>query len=158
MKKILGYTLIELIIVISIIAILISVGITSYSKAQNRQVGQIAGEKIMSILQETQKNANIGKIDCAGKFTGQQLTFVSPNIIRSQSLCLGGVGTIKDTEIASITFNTTPTIIFFPLSLGVNLGGESEIIIEFTGKSQLIYGIRIDTSGTIEYLGIKDAI
>jgi len=158
MKKMLGYTLIELIIVISIIAILISIGITSYSKAHNRQIGQIAGEKIITVLQENQKNANIGKIDCVGEFTGQQLTFVAPNIMRSQSLCLGGVGTIKDTKIPNITFNSTPTIIFYPLSQGVNLEGLNELIIEFTSKSQLIYQIRIDTSGTIEYTRIKSTI
>lgn len=155
MTKILGYTLIELIIVIAILSVLISVGISTYSKAQGRQLGQSAGEKIISILQENQKIANIGKIDCDGKFTGQQVKLVIPNIVRTQSLCVVAPGAIKDNIIPGITFTTNETIIFNPLSLGISLSGNNQLIVEYTSAVQIKYQIKLSSSGTIEYLGVK---
>ncbi|KKU46431.1 MAG: hypothetical protein UX64_C0007G0001, partial [Microgenomates group bacterium GW2011_GWC2_46_7] len=50
-----AYTLIELMVVVALSAILVGFGLTSYRKAQNRQIGQAAAEQIISILQENQK-------------------------------------------------------------------------------------------------------
>ena len=88
MKQLLGYTLIELMIVISIVSILISFGVSSYTKAQNRQIGQSAGEQIMSILQENQTIALVGKNPVPASLSVNKLFFY-PNIITPSSLCEG---------------------------------------------------------------------
>lgn len=151
-----GYTLVELMIVISIIGILVVFGVSAYGKARDRQIGQSAGEKIIQILQENQKIASIGDKDCSGKFSGQKVS-ISGSLITSQSICEGGaVGTPKTTTIEDITFSVSNTIIFSPLPQGgVDLSAPSPLTISYTSSSGSIYAISIDRSGTIEYQGVQ---
>ncbi len=155
MKRFSGYTLIELIVVIAIVAILVSFGFSAYTKSQKRQLGQSAGEKIVSILQEQQKLANIGHKTCAGKFIGHQLTFTDPNVLTPTSLCDGDSVTGEAQTIPGVTDLSAPTmtIIFNPLSRGIDLAGQSELILTYTMSSTLTYTIKITSSGTIEYEG-----
>ncbi len=154
MKQLLGYTLIELMIVISIVSILISFGVSSYTKAQNRQIGQSAGEQIMSILQENQTIALVGKKSCTGKFIGQQIIFSTPNIITPSSLCEGETITLPSLTVPGITSLTNTTIVFNPLSRGINLGA-STLNIDFVSTSGLTYRILLTSSGTIENQGVQ---
>lgn len=158
MKYKLGYTLIELVIVIAIIALLVLFGISAYTKAQGRQIGQSAGEQILTILQENQKIANIGNIDssCTGKFTGQKVIFSGTNTYKTQSLCSTNPGIETTSTISGISSITATTIIFKPLSLGTYLvGGASEQIIAYSTPGALTYHIKVTSSGTIENLGIQ---
>lgn len=150
-----GFTLIELIITITIIGILVGFGISAYGKARDRQIGQSAGEKIVSILQENQTIASIGKKDCNDKYLGQQVIMSSPNIIKTRSLCEGGgQGVETTTNIDGITALSNATIIFNPLSLGINLGA-STLTINYLGSAGLNYAIRLTSSGTIENQGAQ---
>lgn len=156
MKQLSAYTLIELLITIAILAILISFGISAYTKAQARQVGQNASEQIISILQENQKLANIGKKDCNGKFLGQRVEIIIPNIVKSTSLCEGEEGSPLLATVAGITFSPGTTLIFNPLSLGITLGnGLGELLLNYLNTSQLNYQIKLTSSGTIQYLGVQ---
>lgn len=156
MRKFRGYTLLEIMLVVAITSILISFGVSAYSKAQNRQQGTSAGETIISLIQENQKQASIGKRDCTGKFVGQQLSVSSgSNTVVSQSLCEGESGSQITTSIPGITWVTSATIIFDPLSLGVNLGGTSPLILRYTSSSGLSYAISLTSAGAMEYLGVQ---
>lgn len=156
MKNLLGYTLVELMIVVSIVSILLSFGVSAYGKARGRQIGVAAAEQIISILQENQQIASIGKKDCSGKFTGQQVSLELPGTIKAQSLCEASVGTVVEVVIPDITFASTTTIVFNPLTLGIELsGGASEQTLSFTSSSQISYNIQLTRSGTIKYQGAQ---
>lgn len=149
-----GYTLIELMIVISIVAILLSFGVSAYGKARDRQIGQAAGEMLVSVLQESQKDALIGNKDCVGKFTGQRVTTSAPNIVTSVSTCEGGDGTPEQTTIPDITSMTAATILFNPLTQGITLSSDPyNIDIVIAGLTT--YRIQLTRSGTIEYKGLQ---
>lgn len=150
-----GFTLIELMITITIIGILVGFGISAYGKARDRQIGQAAGEKIVSILQENQTIASIGKKDCNDKYLGQQVILTPPNTLQTRSICEGGVmGSPTSTPIDGITSLTSATIIFNPLSRGINLGAPT-LNIDFVGASGLTYRIFLTSSGTIENQGVQ---
>lgn len=154
-----AYTLIELMVIVALSAILVGFGLTSYRKAQNRQIGQVAAEQIISILQENQKIANVGKRDdtkCLGPYLGQEITLTtSSNLLRVQGLCQDEDDDETIITIPDITFATTATIIFKPLSGGVDLGGADLLDINFTSSSGLVHQLRVSNPGTIEYLGIS---
>jgi prepilin-type N-terminal cleavage/methylation domain-containing protein len=157
MKKLLGYTLVELIITISIIAILVVMGISAYTKARNRQIGKSAADQIVSLLIENQKQAKIGNKDCSGEYLGQIIKyFDGGNTITSQSSCAEGVvGTSKTTTIADISFVGGETITFKPLASGIDLGaGVSSLTLKFVSNS-LTYQIQLTAPGTIVYQGIQ---
>lgn len=149
-----AYTLIELMIVIAITAILISVGISSYTKAQSRQVATAAGEKIVEILNANQKIAMIGKVDehCIGAFTGQKVV-ISGSTIVSSGICATDPGAETTTTLSGISFPTPSTIIFNPLSLGITLPTDP-LLLTFVSTTGSTYRIRISSSGTIEYQGL----
>lgn len=149
-----GYTLIELMIVITIVAILVGFGVSAYSKARDRQIGQSAAQQILSVLQAAQTAANVGNKDCNDKFLGQQLTLTSPNTLMNQSLCEGDSGAISTISISGITSLTSATILFQPLSLGITLPS-NPFFINFTSSVGINYRIQLNNSGTIEYKGIQ---
>lgn len=151
----LGYTLIELMLVISILAILVSLGISAYVKAQARQAGRVAAEQIISLLTENQTIASVGNKDCNFKFEGQEIVFTLPNIITTTSTCEGGGrGVSRTTTIPNITFSTARTIIFNPLTYGIDLPTDP-LDISFTSKNGTTYVIQLTKSGAIEYLGTQ---
>jgi type II secretory pathway pseudopilin PulG len=156
-----GYTIVELMITVTIVIVLVSFGFSAYTNAQERQAGQAAAERIMGILKENQQAAAIGKKDntkCIDGFLGQQVTIMATsNRITTQGLCTEGNDDLIELTISGITFEngTSQVILFKPLSGGVDLGGPSELFINFTGISELSYRIRLTTAGTIEYQGIQ---
>jgi prepilin-type N-terminal cleavage/methylation domain-containing protein len=152
-----GFTLIELMVSITIVGILIGFGISAYGKSQSRQIDQAAGEHIVSLLEEQQKLASIGKYDCAGKYSGQQVILsTSPATIKTRSTCEGGLlGTQTSTAIDGLTTLTAATIVFNPLTRGINLGGPTSLNINYTSTSGLSYRIALTSSGTIDNMGIQ---
>lgn len=147
-----GFTLIELMIAISITSVLVTIGVSAYGKARERQIGQNALEVVLTNLNSNQSIAQIGKKDCAGKFIGQVVEIDAPATISSYSLCESGSGAVTTSPpIDNIIFTSDYTITFNPLSLGINLGGGStEQIIQFTSVSGTTYQIKLTSSGTIE--------
>ena len=152
-----GYTLIELMIAMTIISIVVSMGISAYGRAQDKQIGQSAAEQIVSVLKENQTIASIGAKDCTGKFVGQQVSIIADtNELSAKSLCDTNPpdGAIVTTSIPGILFTSSYTIIFNPLSLGAALTS-NPLQIAFKNVTGTIYSIRIHSSGTIENLGIQ---
>lgn len=153
MKQRLGYTLVELMIVISIVAILLTFGISAYGKARDRQLGQAASEQVLTLLQESQKKANIGDKDCTGKYLGQQVITGNPNIITSQSICEGNVGVLTTTTIPNISSLVVTTITFNPLASGTTLT-TAPLNLDIVTSSGSTWRILLNTAGVIEFKGM----
>jgi prepilin-type N-terminal cleavage/methylation domain-containing protein len=151
-----GFTLIELMIAVTIISVLVSMGLSAYGKSRERQIGVSAGEQILSIFQSNQSDAQTGKKDCLGKYEGQQVIIAVPNTIRSNSICEDDDGIVTTTIIPGITFESGATLVFSPLTRGISLpGGVPTLTINYDSSSSLSYAIKLYNTGIIEYLGIQ---
>ena len=141
-------------IVITITAMLVTFGISSYTKAQKNQIPKSASETILSILAENQKLASSGNSDCSGTYLGQQIVFDSgTNLIHAKSSCDGGVfGLEKNIEVDGIIFSSGHTLTFRPLNQGIDLQSGDSDDINFT-ISGSTYRITVDRSGSITYKG-----
>lgn len=151
-----GYTLVELMIIVVIVGVLVSFGVSAYGKARDRQAGQAAVEQLLSLLQESQTIANIGKIDCTAKFQGQLVTIESPNIFKQQSICEDDPGAESTTTITGVAdFTPSSTVMTFqPLSLGISLP-TNPYLLSIVGENGVTYKIELTSAGTIEYQGIE---
>lgn len=156
-----GYTLIELMIAITLTAILFTIGANSYFKAQKNQAIKAATENIVTILSEQQKKASSGTKDCEGLYLGQQasvqagesdLTLVSVCKDPSGNLVLG---TPTQLELAGVTFISDHTFTFRPLNQGIELSVDSLVAIDNLDYSvgDNTYRIEIARSGSIRNLG-----
>lgn len=151
-----GFTLIELMIAITIISIMVSLGLGAYGKARERQIGVSAGEQIITLLQSAQSDARTGKKDCLGKYLGQEVIIALPNTLSTRSLCEGDSGTSTLHTISEITFDSGTTLIFSPLTQGIEIdGGSLQFLLNYTSSASLTYEIRVTNTGTIEYLGAR---
>ena len=153
MKK--GFSLIELMVAVTIISIMVSIGVSAYGRGKERQSGKAAGDIIMTFLSDNQKKANIGKRDCIGKYMGQKVTFSAPNILQAQSLCSTSNQNPlpSPTVIPDITGLSNTSVTFKPLSAGIDLGASTSLDITYTSVASKVYTVRINNTGTFEYLG-----
>ncbi len=153
MKRLPAYTLIELLITITIVSLLVTMGVSAYSKARDRQVGQSGAEQLINILKENQQAASVGKKDCTGSYLGQIVTLTLANTVTSESSCEGGVGAPKSITINGVTFVSGATITFRPLSGGTNLSADP-LNIDILSNN-LTYRVQLTRAGTILYQGIQ---
>ncbi|MBP9669993.1 prepilin-type N-terminal cleavage/methylation domain-containing protein [Candidatus Woesebacteria bacterium] len=149
-----GFTLIELMIAVTIITIMVSFGFSAYGKARERQVGVSAGEQIITLLQSNLTQALVGNKDCQGKYLSQELVITPPGTFSSTSQCEGDDGITMTTIIPDIVLANSATLNFNPLTKGINLqNGATELLLNYTTPSGISYQIKVNNSGTIEYLG-----
>lgn len=150
-----GFTLIELTIVITLMTILVTAGISSYSKSQRNQIGRFAAESILSVISENQKIASSGTKDCVGEYLGQQLTIqAGSNTLTSLSLCKSNPpGSSTATQIPGITFTAAHTLLFRPMNQGIILnGGAATENIDYS-DGQNTFRLELSRSGSIQNLG-----
>jgi prepilin-type N-terminal cleavage/methylation domain-containing protein len=151
-----GFSLVELMIAVTIIGVLVSFGLSAYGKSRDRQIGVSAGEQLLSVFQANQSDAQTGKKDCLGKYEGQQVIIVEPNMVRSNSICVDDDGVVSTTTIPGITFDSGATIIFSPLTRGIVLpGGVASYTLSYDSSANLTYAVKLHNTGIIEYLGIQ---
>lgn len=154
MKKLAAYTLIELMIAISIVSVLVGVGYSSYTKANNRQIGASAGEQLMGILTASQQTSSVGKKDCDGRYLGLDIHMISGSgFVTTQAQCEGGSGSVITTTIPGISFSSSYTFTFMPLSTGISMGDNSSLTINFTNGTGTIYSLVVTNTGTFEFQG-----
>lgn len=151
-----GYTLIELLITITIATILVTLGVTAYGRAADIQAIKSDTEKILGIITSAQKAATSGNADCtstSGPYLGERLTTsVGSKTITIVSTCQSGDGTARNIDLSTFTFATANTIIFRPLNQGIDTGTSSSQYLDFTNGTAS-YRIQVERSGTIKSLG-----
>lgn len=151
-----GYTLIELLITITITTILVTIGVTAYGRAAEIQAIKSDTEKIIEIITSAQKAATSGKADCTatyGPYLGERLTTsIGSKSIVVTSTCQNGNGDARSFDLNSFTFATANTIVFRPLNQGIDTGAASTQNLDFT-NGNATYRIEVQRSGTIKSLG-----
>lgn len=150
-----GYTLIELLITVSLTAMLITFGISSYRIAADRQAIKSETELILTILTQAQKAATSGKTDCSGPYLGEkvEVNVGSPDL-RVQSICsYNPQGEVRTQSLKNFRFTGNHNIIFRPLNQGIDVGDGSNLLnLEYTNDTNT-YRIEISRSGSIKALG-----
>lgn len=149
-----GFTLIELIIVFSVIAILSTVGIASFVSYSRAQTLQTAASDFTSVLNVAKSRAlaQIKPGECTGQsLSGYQVDIRSNTVYDLGVVCSGNyyrlmTQTLPSNLSFSLTGQTTTISVFFPIiSSGVR--GAGTIILTGYGKTKTIV---IDNSGNIK--------
>lgn len=149
-----GYTLIELLIVITLTAMLITFGVSAYRKAADIQAVKATTELILSTLTSAQKSATSGRATCSGPYYGETVTTnLNSSALTTTPTCQGGLGTPRIVNLPNnATFQTTNTLVFRPLSQGIDTGASDIQNLDF-GTASVRYRIQVTRSGTIQALG-----
>ncbi len=149
-----GYTLIELLITITLTTLLITFGVSSYRLAADRQAIKSQTELIMTTLTQAQKAATTGKTDCLGPYLGEEVRITSnSSTLTIQSKCSSDPqGNIRTISLSQFTFDNNAIIVFRPLNQGVDTGASSPLNIDYTLNART-YRIELTRSGSIKSLG-----
>ncbi len=140
-----GFSLVELLITLSIIALLFSLGLTQYNRFNRRQVLIRAKDNLVSELRLTQaKSLAAEKPDDCGvnPLVGHKLEFTSNQSYQIVAVCGGVLSVVKDgmsLPIGVIKDSGPDEILFKVLSQGIDIDGEQQIIItDDFGQSQTV--------------------
>lgn len=162
-----GFTLIELVVAFSIMAILSTVGVVSfvnYSRTQTLQqavndlITTLGTAKSMSVSQTTASNANGGSLNCSGggSFSGYGVTIITATNPDSYNLYIkcsnAKVASAKSIFLPkSVSFGSgTTSDVFFPILIGGVVGNGTIILNNsFNLPSKTI---NIDSGGNIQIL------
>lgn len=151
-----GYTLIELLITITITTILVTIGVSAYRKASDIQAIKTTTETIIATITSAQKSATSGNADCTntnGPYLGERLTTsIGSNLLTITSICQNGSGVSRNIELGNATFATANDITFRPLNQGIDTGNTNTQYLDFTNNNS-IYRIQVDRTGTIKSVG-----
>lgn len=148
-----GYTLIELLITITITTILITFGVNAYRKSSEIQAVKSETEKILIALSQAQKSATTGKRDCASQYLGEQVQIIADTgNLTVTSLCNNDQGSPRTVTLSEMTFTSTQTLLFRPLNQGIDTGISNPLNLDYHNAADT-YRIEISKSGTIRATG-----
>ncbi|HUV43037.1 MAG TPA: type II secretion system protein [Patescibacteria group bacterium] len=137
-KKKSGFTLIEILVVVSVMAILFSLGLAQYMKFNRQQILEQAILELKTDLTDARSKALSGKKECTeGVFDGVLVDFSPGNYVLYSS-CGGGLDLklISDTQLSSgvkITESPEDGILFKPITGGTDIQEESGATITLSG-------------------------
>jgi len=156
-SSILGFTLVELLIVISILAILFSIGLVQYTRF-NRQ--QILGQAVLGLknnLAYAREMALSGKKNCEGVFDGILVRFDgTENEYGLYSSCnnktdLVLIATYKVEPVSLGSLPVGNEILFKSLNSGTNFSEEQTItLVASSGGTGNTAGVTVAPSGKLE--------
>lgn len=153
-----GYTLIELLIVITIGIIVFSVGIASYREFSRRQALTGLSKQLIADLRLAQQQALTGQkptgVACA-KLVGYQFTRTSVSNYKLYARC-DNAGVFVNHEIKSVdlssgtTFTSTnANILFKVLGQGTDLTSNNDFVLSNTTSGSVIT-VTVGTGGNIQ--------
>lgn len=140
-----GFTLLELIIVFSVIAILSTLGIASFVGYSRSQSLQSAASELASTLNlaKARASSQVKPTECEGTLNGYKVMiddpYQTPSVKYSLYVVCGESQLVKTTTLpdnGKIIFdsdNTTTSLIFFPVITGIVQGAGNVVL---TGYSQ----------------------
>lgn len=146
-----GYTLIEILVVITIGVILGTVGMVKYRDAQRRQAVDAAAQKLISAFRKAQTNSAAGVKDACGSLIlkGWRVD-VGVNNYVINVVCEGGTYVYRtenysDSTAISVTSGTV-SILFKVLNQGTDIAGSTTIGLTGFGTTR---NIVISSTGEI---------
>jgi len=153
MKKVRGFSLIELVVVAVISGVLMTGGIAAYRSIGNRQQVKQAGISFQTNLRLFQGKALAGEkpIDCtaANKLSYYKVEYVLENKYSVQPICAGKTPTAVSYDLdEGISFNLPWTEIKFYNQESHIEGGQTIQLVK-TGTIAPYYEVTIDNSGVI---------
>ncbi|MFH2019729.1 MAG: hypothetical protein ABII80_03900 [bacterium] len=149
-----GYTLVELMIITSVIAVLVIFGLSAYTKGKEREQALAVKETILSVIQGAQKRATVGDADCTGLYQGENITTTSgSSSITTTSICQYSSGTPQITSLPNTIFSDSLSITFLPLGKGIDLGGSTSLDLNYQINTNSNYQINITAPGVFTYNG-----
>jgi prepilin-type N-terminal cleavage/methylation domain-containing protein len=148
MKK--AYTLIELLIVISITGIIFGIGYFGFREFSRRQVLASTTSALVTNLRLAQERALAGDKPegCSGNLEGYEVVFNSTSYT-IQAVCESGKIEIKKVDLPEAIFLALPSvnpILFKVLAQGTNVAEKVEIAVSGFDKSQIV---TVTSSGEI---------
>jgi prepilin-type N-terminal cleavage/methylation domain-containing protein len=155
-----GYTLIEILVVLTIIGILFSVGYANFRGFSQRQVVIDTAKEIQGDIRLTQQMALSGQLPDDLKCTtpntlnGYNFNVLSTSEYQIQANCTGGIVISKDVNLPSGILLSTPSpnpVIFNILGNGTSItsGQNATIVITQTGTTNKST-ITISSGGEIQ--------
>jgi prepilin-type N-terminal cleavage/methylation domain-containing protein len=145
-----GFTLVELIVVFSVIGILTSLGLASYSSYNGKQTVQSAATDVVTML-NTAKSQSLSQVipsSCASNpVTGYQVDVTVGSQQYTLSAICGTKQVITTSNLpAKVTFdNGSTTTVFYPIATGT-IANASSISITGYGITKII---SISQAGTV---------
>jgi len=138
-----GFTLLELLVTITIITLVFSIGLTQYNRFNRRQILVKAKDQLISDLRLTQSRALSGEkpIGCnTTPLSGHKLDFTSDSSYQIVAVCSSDI--VVKSEISlpqGVTKQAGPDEVFFKvLSQGTNISGTSQIVLTGFGETQTV--------------------
>lgn len=147
-----GFTLIEILVAITIIALVVTIGISAYQRSRDRQTVAAAKESILSALNTALKSASVGNKFCTGALTGIEVS-LGVDSITTQAHCSLDSDPPTTTAFSDLTFiNIPPNFTIRPLSGGIIFGSGTSANIDYMVGSRT-FRISISNPGSVTYLG-----
>lgn len=149
-----GFTMIELVVVFTVISIMFAMAIAGYSAYNSSQTLATAEANIVSILQKAKSSASsqVKPSTCTGTLSGYDFSYCDAscggsyvNTYYLNAQCGNSVSITSGKLPTGIDFTSTPSIVVFPILTGGATGGV--ITIENTAGNTKT--ITITSDGTI---------
>lgn len=162
-----GFTLIEMLVVLGLMALMLGGSIAGYRKFNDRQTVLQGGKEFVSTLRLAQKRASVGdKPDVAGCNAGQKLEGYRVRGSNGAStylmvpLCGGAEATAAEqayTFSGDVVFNQDVDIRFYVLSRGTDFGAGGNSVTIVMGNAQApgyTFTVQVTRSGEIYEQGM----
>ena len=138
-----GFTLVELLVTITIITLVFSIGLAQYNRFNRRQILVRAKDQLISDLRLTQSKALSGEkpVDCnSTPLLGQKLDFTSNSNYQIIAVCSSDIVVKSGISLPQgVIKQAGPDEVFFKvLSQGTDISGTAQIILSGFGQTQTI--------------------
>lgn len=155
LKRPLGFTIVEILVVLGVAAVFISVGIASYRDFNRRQSVEQAAEKIASDLRLAQNLAFVQKkpADCKNKLTGY--VFSRSDLTYAISAeCSGLSVKVKADSVSGVTLSGFTQVTFSVLGKGVSYedddASKKYLYVSLSGCVNCTKTITVEEAGEIK--------
>lgn len=147
-----GFTLIELIVVTTIIALLTGGGIAAYNRFNEKQILEQAALDLKSNLRVAQNRALSGeKPTGCSTLDGYRASFLTASY-NFQAICGGSLfGPVTTFNLEKVKIDPLPSpILFRILGLGTNITGSTDIILKLISDPTLTRTVTVSSGGDIK--------